>query len=162
MTIDSVPCLGNIPQLKGAKTWTKEYNYWTITWFSTPFSASWFKYLFRAYTHKIIAMLRWQAGKNDQEQLLLFDLWNIPHSYTWKLWTVSERHHQFLRPDLVIFQSKNQDDVFTIEAELAKFFFLSLFPIFPLCFLGFVFSGITHSANHFVHVKWPRASIPPT
>ena len=139
MTIDSVPCLGNIPQLKGAKIWTKEYNYCPITWVSTPFSASWFKYLFRAYPHKIIAMLRWQAGKNDQEQLLPYDLGNIPQSSTRKLWAVSVSHHQFLRLDLVTFQNKNEDDVFILEAELAKFFFLSFVSHSSSILLGICF-----------------------
>lgn len=84
-------------------------------------------------------MLRWQARKNDQEQLLLYDLWNIPHSSTWKLWTVSVSHHQFLRLDLVIFQNKNEDDVFILEVELAKFFFLSFVSHSSSLLLGICF-----------------------
>lgn len=70
-------------------------------------SASWFKYLFRVYPHKITAMLRWQFGRSYKEQLLLYNLWDIPHSSTWKLWALSASHCQFLRLDLIIFQSKN-------------------------------------------------------
>lgn len=41
--------------------------------------------------------------------------------------------------------------------KLVNFSFCPAFPVLPLCLFGFIFSGVTQSANHLVHIKGPSA-----